>query len=56
LKKTLTDKELKKRIKEVEKKLKDATKKGNPFTEEEWLMHDELEQLKVDLAKTKINV
>merc|ERR1712107_260518 len=56
LKKTLTDKELKKRIKEVEKKLKDATKKGTPFTEEEWLMHDELEQLKVDLAKTKMNV
>merc|ERR1711953_1399220 len=56
LKKTLNDKELKKRIKEVEKKLKDATKKGTPFTEEEWQMNDELEQLKLDLAKTKVKV
>merc|ERR1712003_204792 len=56
LKKTLNDKELKKRIKEVEKKLKDATKKGTPFTEEEWQMNDELEQLKLDLAKTKLKV
>merc|ERR1711937_325783 len=56
LKKTLNDKELKKRIKEVEKKLKDATKKGTEFTEEEWKMHDELEQLKLDLAKTKVKV
>jgi len=54
LKKTLNDKELKKRIKDVEKKLKDAKKKGSTLTQDElWEMQDELEQLKTDLEKTK---
>merc|ERR1712176_894136 len=51
LKKSMTDKELKKKIKEVEKK-KDAKKGGN-FTEEEmWQMEDTLAELQADLEKT----
>jgi len=56
LKKTLNDKELKKKIKDVEKKLKDAKKKGSIVTEEEmWQIQDELEELKTNLAKIKAN-
>jgi len=54
LKKSLTDKELKKKIKEVEKKMKDAKKGGNATEEEMWQMEDMLVELKADLEKTKL--
>merc|ERR550525_784182 len=55
LKKTLNEKELKKRIKDVEKKLKDAKKKGSTLTEDEmWQMQDELEEMKMNLEQTKV--
>merc|ERR1712048_1278776 len=56
LRQNLGDKELKKKVKELEKKLKDATKSGKEFTEDQWKMHDELEELKVDLAKKNVKV
>merc|ERR1712072_496027 len=45
LKKSFTDKELKKKIKDVEKKLKDSKKAGNRTEEEMWQMEDELAEL-----------
>lgn len=53
LKKTLTDKELKKRIKEVEKKLKDHNKNNTLSDDEMWELQDELGTLKLDLEKLK---
>jgi elongation factor 3 len=48
LKKRLSEKDTKKRIKEIEKQLKLAMKKGGNFTDEEkiWELQDELEELK----------
>merc|ERR1739845_298391 len=54
LKKTLNEKELKKRIKEVEKKIKDVAKKnGSTLTgdDERWALQDELAELKMNLEK-----
>lgn len=54
LKKTLNDKELKKKIKDLEKKMKDATKKTSNLTEEDrWALEDELNEAKESLAKLK---
>jgi len=53
LKKTLNDKELKKRIKEVEKKLKDHSKNKNLSEDEMWAFQDELGELKLSLEKLK---
>jgi len=54
LKKTLNEKEMKKRIKDIEKKLKDAKKTSSTLTEDEsWQIHDELEELKKMLEQTK---
>merc|ERR1712066_668731 len=53
LKKTLPEKELKKKIKDVEKKLKDHKKKPNLTDEEMWELQDELEELKANMEKAK---
>merc|ERR1712137_527503 len=53
LKKSLNDKEAKKKIKDIEKKLKDHTKKPNLTDEEMWELQDELEELKANMEKAK---
>jgi len=53
LKKSLNDKESKKKIKDIEKKLKDHKKKPNLTDEEMWELQDELEELKANMEKAK---
>merc|ERR1712241_1170109 len=53
LKKTLNDKDLKKKVKDIEKKLKDNKKKNTLSEEDTWALEDELAQLKTDLEKLK---
>merc|ERR1711953_815449 len=53
LKKSLNDKEAKKKIKDIEKKLKDHNKKPTLTDEEMWKLQDELEELKANIEKEK---
>jgi len=53
LKKTLPEKELKKKIKDIEKKIKDHKKKNTLSDEDAWALEDELVELMSDLQKIK---